>query len=210
MITMEIPTFRRGKKLLTEIHVLGNGFDYDLYDCIIDSGADSFHIHTSWKWLNRMNFVPLAELREQSGVKVNKKADKFVSSTIGTAGGIVPAFEGVLRIVTIGNLVMIQPKCTITITDKNDIPVFLFPLLHIFEDKITIDQRKNKIECDIMENGLIFIYCYNGLMRKAVHIKEIDKINYKDLIKQEYPFSLRKDNFTSLLYHENRESNLEY
>ena len=139
MREIEIATVAKGDKLLAEMSVLNDRHGFDFYDCIIDSGADTFHVNVTKEQLGEFDFVPFDELKLGYHAKlpvINGESGKFVNVKVGTAVGDAQALEGILRCVRIGNLMIKRPKCTVFLlpsTKSNLSKDPILSLIHISE-----------------------------------------------------------------------------
>lgn len=204
MKEIEIDTIAKGDKLLAEMSVLNNKHGFDYYDCIIDSGADTFHMNVTREQLGDFNFVPFDELRLKYNIKlpvVNGECGKFVNVKVGTAVGDVLALEGILRCVRIGNLMIKRPKCTVFIVastgdNVSKDPVFLFPLLYVMKRDILINQAEHKIQSKLEGNTMCFTYSNSGCGRVYSNVNNINEVSYENMLKMDDgEIILEKDRF---------------
>lgn len=194
MTNIEIHTVEVGNKRLATMNVLKYEHEFDEYDCIIDSGADTFHVNMTEEELGKLDFVPFHQLNITYQVTlplVNGERGKFAKVKVGTASGDVPALEGILRCVKIGNLMIKHAKCTVTLlpSTKNSYaekPIFLFPLFYIFKRNIWINQEEHKIESQSDGNTVCFTYRYGDENRRVYGmVKDIDKVPYENMLKMD-------------------------
>lgn len=205
-----IDTATKGDKLLAEMSVLNDRCGFTDYDCIIDSGADTFHVNVTKEQLKELDFVPFHELKLKYHAKlpvVNGENGKFVRTKVGTAVGEESVLEGILRCVKIGNLMIKRPKCTVCVLSstgnnaKRD-PIFLFPLLYVFKRNILINQLEHKIQSELEGNSVCFTYSSSGGGRVYSTVRDINVVAYENMLKVDNGKIIpEKDSFIELLLH---------